>query len=390
MQAVERTGWRVVPVAIRRERGELEQPGAAVFAARLRAISDATPGELVAAQVRLLRRSPGAWAGLWTRAIGGTIASPKFLARAIVVAAGAPLVAEHVSGEQVEHLHAHWGTHSALLAHLVARLTGMPYSVTLHAHDLHVDRTMLGTKLREAAAVVTISDHNAALLRREYPDVADRVHVVHCGLAVGDVPYRPPAPPATASPADAPIRLVTVAGLRPFKGHRVLLGAIRELERRGRSVRCDLVGDGPLRDELRADAGGLDVEFHGAVTVDRAMDVVAAADVFVMPSVALADGRRDGIPVALMEAMALGVPVIASSVSGIPELVRDGDTGLLVPQGDPVALADAIERLAADPAGARAMSASARALVADEFDIDRSGQAMTRLFDPVRLERSLA
>jgi glycosyltransferase involved in cell wall biosynthesis len=264
-------------------------------------------------------------------------------------------------------------------------LTGLPYSITLHAHDLHVDRTMLATKLGEAVAVVTISEHNAALLRSEYPQVADRVRVVHCGVDTHAIPFRPPGA------LRRPLRVASVAGLRQFKGHRYLLDALVELERRGIAVRCDLVGDGPLRAELEQQATG-NVVFHGAVDVTEAMAIVAAADMFVMPSVELADGRRDGIPVALIEAMALGVPVIASDVSGIPELVRDGFSGLLVPPADPSAIADAIERLSRDIDARRAMATHARQTIESNFDLSQSGRSMAQIFEqstrPIAAEHS--
>jgi colanic acid/amylovoran biosynthesis glycosyltransferase len=374
MQAVEREGWTVVPVAIRREREEIMQPGADVYAAKLLAISDRRWRDLARAQLALASRDPRRWAAIWRSTILGNIRSPRFLLRGVVVGFGAPAIAEEAARHRLSHLHAHWGTHSALLAHLVATLTGLPYSITLHAHDLHVDRTMLATKLRASSAVVTISEHNAALLRSEYPWVADRVSVVHCGIDTDAVAFRPP------HAVHRPLALATVAGLRPFKGHRFLLEAVRELGRRGIDVRCDLVGDGPLRGELEQHATA-DVVFHGALDVSEAMAIVSAADVFVMPSIELANGRRDGIPVALIEAMALGVPVIASTVSGIPELVKDGSSGLLVAPGDPIAIADAVERLIADHDLRLGLAEAARRTVESDFALEHSGRAMAAIFD---------
>jgi colanic acid/amylovoran biosynthesis glycosyltransferase len=360
--------------AIRHERGEILQPGAARYRDRLAAISDVPVRRALGAQLRLAGRRPGLLLRMWWRAIRGNVTSPKFLLRAVVAAWGAPALAESVTAQGVDRLHAHWGTHSALLAHLLSLLTGAPYSVTLHAHDLHVEQTMLAEKLRGASDVVTISEHNAELIRRNHPDVADRTVVVHCGVDTRALSFRPPD-----QPDPMPARIVTVAGLRAFKGHRYLLDALALLRARGSSVACDLVGDGPLRDELEAVAGD-DVVFHGAVDVGAALEIVQSSTLFVMPSVVLADGRRDGIPVALIEAMALGVPVIATDVSGIPELVRDGDTGVLVPQRDAAALAEAIESLLDDPPRRRQLAVNARKLVEQEFDIADSGRVMAALF----------
>lgn len=376
MQAVERHGWDVSVFSIRREPNEIRQPGVDAYLGRLVTISDLSARDALAAQLRLVRRRPRVAATMWCRAVAGNARSPKFLARAVVIAWGAPALAESATAKGIRHLHAHWGTHSALLGNLIGLVAGLPYSVTLHAHDLYVDQTMLATKLAAATRVVTISEHNAELIRRQFPAVADRTSVVHCGVETGEL--LPVGPGATQ--ADGPPRLVCVAGLRGFKGHRYLLEAIAILAGRNVRVACDLVGDGPLRQELTATAGP-EVEFHGALPVDEALDIVRRGTIFVMPSIELADGRRDGIPVALMEAMALGIPVISTTVSGIPELVIDGSTGLLVPPQDAAALAHAIESLVADPDRRAALARYARRLIEQEFDIDHSGMTMCEIFD---------
>lgn len=376
MQAVDARGWDVWPFAIHHERREIVQAGAEHYTARLVAISELGFAGAMASQVRLAARSPSTWVRMWWRAVVGNIRSPKFLLRATVIAWGAPAAAERADELGLAHLHAHWGTHSALLAHLMAMITGLPYSITLHAHDLHVDRTMLARKLSDAAAVVTVSEHNAEIIRSQYPGVTDRTSVVHCGVETATVPQR--SDRSTGGPA----RVVCVAGLRGFKGHRHLLAALDLLRERDVETTCDLVGDGPLRAELEAIAGP-GVVFHGAIDVGTALDLVAASDVFVMPSVELADGRRDGIPVALMEAMAIGTPVVASQLSGIPELVQDGRTGVLVPPGDPVALAEAIAGLIGDRERGERLAAAARRLVVDEFDIGTTGRRMVEIFESV-------
>lgn len=377
MQAVEGCGREVDVFAINRERREIVQPGAARYLDRLAAISSIGTASAARAQWRLLRSSPSRWIRMWWTALAGNVRSPKFLSRALVVAWGTPSLAAAAADRRVDHLHAHWGTHAALLAHLMAGVTGLPYSITLHAHDLHVDQTMLATKLRKAGRIVTISEHNAQIIRQRYPDVADRTHIVHCGVDLTTTPRRDD----TRDPSQPP-RIACVAGLRPFKGHRYLLDAIARLGERGRIVECDLVGDGPLRVELERSAPD-GVVFHGALPVDRALEIVADADLFVMPSVELADGRRDGIPVALMEAMAIGVPVVATSVSGIPELVVDDRTGVLVEPEDAEGLADAIGALLDDPGRRARLVGAARALVEAEFDVARSGAMMVGLFDAI-------
>jgi glycosyltransferase involved in cell wall biosynthesis len=200
---------------------------------------------------------------------------------------------------------------------------------------------------------------------------------VHCGVASASL--RP-----CDEPAATPFRLACVARLEAKKGHAELLDAIAELVRCGVDVRCDLVGDGPQRRALaqRIDALGLGdrVTLHGAQPRERALACVRDAHAVALPSLVTATGRRDGIPVALMEAMALGRPVVATELSGIPELVVPERTGLLVPPGDRDALVTALARLASDPALRHQLGRAARAHVAALFDVDRSSDRLRELF----------
>lgn len=374
--AVESAGHDVSIYAIRRETSEIVHSGAEHLVARLTAVSDLGASAL-GAQLRWARRSPRRLALAWWRAVRGNVTSPAFLARALVVAWGAPAIADVVQRDRIDRLHAHWATHAALLAHLVHLLTDVPYSITLHAHDVYVDRTMLDQKLRHCVAAVTISDHNAELLRRGYPEVADRVHVVRCGVdlaAITPIADRPVRNP------DDPLRIVTVARFEPMKGHADLLAAAQLIHRGGRGVRLDLVGDGAGREALARHAPPW-VVFHGNVDGREVERIVSAADVMVLPCVEMPDGRRDGIPVALMEAMALGVPVVSTPVSGIPELVIDGETGLLAPSHDPERLAATIVAIADDPELARRLTSAARRHVEANFDSQTNGHRMARLFE---------
>lgn len=372
--AVADLGHDVTMMTITRETDEIVQPGVDLLLPELIAGTDARPGQLLRAQLRWLRRRPGRVARMWWRAFAGNIRSIKFLVRALAVSALAPWMADRAEARKLDHLHAHWGSHSALLAHQVGLLTGLPYSVTLHAHDLHTNRTMLAEKLGAATKVVTISDHNRELLADLYPGL-EPVDVVHCGVDVGSIT------PRSAEPDNHVPRLAMVAGLRNFKGHEYLFDALRILELRGRKVILDIVGDGPLRSQLEAMAGD-NVVFHGAVDIDKVLAIVSGSDMAVMPSVVMPDGRRDGIPVALIEAMALGVPVISTRVSGIPELVEHEVTGLLVEQRNPLQLADAIERLLDDDSLRCRLGESGRRRVEHEFDLLVSARRMVGCFLP--------
>jgi glycosyltransferase involved in cell wall biosynthesis len=326
--------------------------------------------ELLLAQLHWLRRSPRRLLRAWRIALAESVPSRKLLVRAPAVLLKGALLARRLEAMRVRRVHAHFATHPALAAWLVRELTGIPYGFTAHAHDLYVDRAMLAEKVRRADLVVTISELNRRLIERACgAAAAGKVHVIRCGVdlaAFAPAPRRAPPVPTFAC----------VASLRPYKGHEVLVEAAARLSRRGVALRVVLVGDGELRRRLeariaRAGLAGV-VELRGALAHEEIPAVLAGATALVLPSVTARDGQMEGIPVALMEAMAAGVPVVASRLSGIPELVRDGETGLLVPERDPDALAAAMERLARDPALGARLAGAARRAVEEDYDRPRN------------------
>ena len=378
---LERLGQVVEIFPLVREREAVLQPGAGPLVERAHDLRPWAPAVL-GAQLYWLRRAPGRYLGSWLGAIRGTIRSPRFLLRTLAVVPAGAAIARSVIDLDLDHIHAHWATHPALAAWVASRLSGRPYTFTAHAHDLYVERTMLAEKIRDAAAVVTISETNRRLIGGWFGETAERrTTVIHCG--VDPAVFAPPTAPDEdavdvasdpgTSAAGRPMTVVCVASLQPQKGQRYLVDASRLLVDRGHRVRCILVGEGTERPSLerRVDELGLGevVRLAGVQPRDRVAAIVAGADVVAQPSVVLPNGKTEGIPVALMEAMAAERPVVASRLSGIPELVIDGETGLLVDEGDPVALADAIERLIADPALARRVGRAGRDRVLAEFDL---------------------
>lgn len=370
---LERLGTRVEILSLLPERAAVTHPGAREAAERAY-IPRPLSREVLAANAHWLRRRPRAWLGAWAGALAGNASSPGFLARAAMVCWLGAAFARRVEDAGVGHVHAHYATHPALAAWVVRRLTGTPYSFTVHAHDLYVKRPMLRRKVREAAFVRAISRYNRDLLARLYGRDAERTVVIHTGTDPDRFRPRPRAR------RDGPFTCVCVASLQDYKGQRYLIEACARLRDAGRPLRCLLVGEGEERPRLEALVRRLGLEdvvaFRGAQPAERVAETVASADVAVLPSVTTPSGKQEGIPVALMEALAAGVPVVASRLSGIPELVEDGVGGLLVPQRDPAALAAALARLQDDPMLRRSLAANGRRRVLEAFDLRRNAAAL--------------
>ena len=240
---------------------------------------------------------------------------------------------------------------------------------------------MLRQKVAEARFVVPISEFNRRVILEECGDEhAAKLAVIHCGI---DPEVFQPSPEDARASA-GPLRLVCVGTLHEVKGQAVLIEACRLLAARGIAFRCDLVGDGPDRAALErhARACGLEgrVRFLGALARPEVAARLRDADVAVVPSVPTRDGRREGIPVALMEAAATGRPVVASRLSGIPEAIADGAEGLLVEPGDATGLADAIARLAGSPALRERLGAAARERMLREFDLATNARRLAARF----------
>ncbi len=381
MHALERLGAHIELFALIRQRDVVVHPESVAFLRRLRTASLLSPATW-AAQWYWLRRAPRSYVRALVDITRGNLRSPGFLVRAWILFPMAARFAREVRTLRIEHVHAHWATHPALAAYVVHRLTGVPYSFTAHAHDLFVDRTMLAAKIADARFVAVISEFNRAYLRSHYGDrTTARVAVVRCGVDTQRFAPRP-------RPVNDEPLIVCVASLQPYKGHAVLVDALARVRDRGVPFRCVLVGDGELRASIEqlVELRGLanHVELLGARRSDEVLALLHRADIAVMPSVVARDGQMEGIPVALMEALACEVPVIASRLSGIPELVVHERNGLLVEPGDAVELAAAIESLACDASRRDRLGSAGRARIIEVFDEDANARRLFELFSTRR------
>jgi glycosyltransferase involved in cell wall biosynthesis len=288
-----------------------------------------------------------------------------------------------MQAQRVQHVHAHYATHPALAAFVAHRLTGIPYSFTVHAHDLFVQRAMLRRKARNAAFIVTISEYNRTLLTQVAGEMAAaRTVVVRTGTDLSR--FTPP------EQREGVFTILSVASLEPYKGQRHLVEACARLKAQGVPFRCIFVGGGPDRAALEMLTRRLGLARSGRFLGPRAREDVVhqmrSAHVLALPSVTTASGKKEGIPVVLMEALATELAVVATSLSGIPELIEDGVTGVLVPERDARSLADALARLADDPPLRERLGRAGRERVLAGYDIRQSGERLAALFTRARAQ----
>ena len=274
---------------------------------------------------------------------------------------------------QVTHLHAHFLHTPASVARYAARLLGLPFSLSGHAKDVWTTAEWdLADKLNEAAWTVTCSAAATDRLRAVAP-AADLDTVYH-GLDLRRFASNPtPRAARRGDDPHDPVRLISVGRAVEKKGFDVLLRALAGLPET-LHWRLTHIGAGPLLHRLERQARALAIdgciEWRAAQTQDRVLSALRDADLFVLASRVTANGDRDGMPNVLMEAQSQGLPVVATRVSGIPELVQDGATGLLAPPEDAVALSKAIQRLATDPMLRQRLGDMAAARIRSQFDSD--------------------
>ena len=295
--------------------------------------------------------------------------------------AGVLVQALHLAGAsrdlELDHLHAHFVTvasHAAYLAHV---FTDIPFSVTAHAKDIYrdtVDMEVFREVAQAATAMVTVCEANREYIAQRLLDQDTRMEVIYNGIRLDEL-----APSLRARRRNL---ILAVGRLVEKKGYHVLLEACRILADRDVDFECIVAGDGDERSRLLADRGrlGLDEFVHlpGATTRNRILEWMREARVLAAPCVVAGDGNRDALPTVLLEALALGLPAVATPVGGIPEIVEPGVEGFLVPVEDPAALAGAITLLLQDDLVWQRMSASGPAKAATRFDRKRN---ITHLLD---------
>jgi colanic acid/amylovoran biosynthesis glycosyltransferase len=381
MQAMENAGVQIEVYPLLRQKTDLMHDEAKIYIERAHYAPFISLPILRANLYYALRRPRRYFGALWSL-LKGTWGSLRYFTGAIGIFPKSVLFARLMVAEKVSHIHAHFASHPAAAAFVISRLVGIPFSFTAHGSDIHRDQTMLREKVEEAAFALPISSYNRdVILRACEGRYGDKLLVVHCGI---DTDFFSPHSGNGELPKLAKFTIMCIGTLHEVKGQAYLIKACRLLRDRAVDLNCIFVGDGPDMATLQqlVDKQKLHdiVQFKGRRTRTEILQFLREVDVLVAPSVPSRDGRREGIPVVLMEAMACGLPVVASCLSGIPELVDDGQSGLLVSPRDVPGLAAAIRELHDDESLRKRLGKAGRAKVEKDFNLIKNTTQRVDIF----------
>jgi len=335
------------------------------------------PPRMVRAHELLAERGgrwPAALVGDYAERYGKDAGARTLARQALALAPG-------LAQRGVAHVHVHFASHAAKVALFLKRIAGFPFSLTAHAQDFMVDLgndDLLRELCREAEFVVAVSDWSRALLQATCPESADKIVRVYNGIDPAEYPEQ------AAFPERARPRIVSVGRLIEFKGHHHLIDACAELRRLGRPFECVIVGEGPWRERLEAgirehDLGG-QVSLAGLRSQEEVKRLLIDADVFALGSIVDAQGACDVLPTVILEAMACGLPVVSTTLAGVPELVEEGATGLLAEPADAAGLAAALDRVLASRDLRRSFGEAGRKRLEERFASARSAPALRERF----------
>ncbi len=378
-------------------------------------------GRVLAANLRFLRKQPWRYFGAYWAVVQawrtGVVAPPipgwearplklrerlrgwfnrqpvLYLLKSLVLVPQAIELAERLTADGIRHLHVHWATYPATIALVVRYVSGMPFSISAHAYDIYMISRMLPAKLAAAEFVVTCAKTNAAYLTElAGGELGKKVLVSYHGVNVERFVPKP-----ENEQAQDRLLVVSCGQLERYKGMHLLVEACARLRAEGIPVECRIVGEGPRRSQLEEQIAELQLTGHvqllGAQPHAQVARLFGEADVFALASeLGGKSGRRDVIANVVVEAMAAGLPVVASRIPGAEELVEDGVTGFLVPPNRVDEIVVAIRQLAADATERRRIGTAARHRVLADFDSSKNVKFLARLLAStsagVRMEES--
>jgi len=321
-------------------------------------------------------RNPFRYMYLILQIILGNRSSLDFLIKGLYLFPKAVFTAKQMQIKNVEHIHAHYASHPALAAWIINKISGITYSVTIHSHDIYDCHAMLDIKLKDALFLAPISYYNIKYLEELLGKwVKEKCHVVRCGVDL----EKYESSQKTVDSKDGVFKILQIGSLHWKKAQVYLVQVMASLRKRGVPFHLTIIGEGQERTSIESEIKKHQLENHitlvGAKRQDEVARILPQSDCYVQSSVS------EGIPVAIMEAMACELPVVSTKITGIPELVLDGETGILVPANDVANMANALEKLYNDPNLCLAMGKRGKNWVAEEFTLENNGKKLVALFE---------
>jgi colanic acid/amylovoran biosynthesis glycosyltransferase len=378
LRELQRRGLSVHVLSLRRPTHDEAVPGIAAAAANTSHLLPVAGSRFILDQLFFLATRPLRY--LSTLACLGTRPHPSFRSRlkTMLHFLEGVCAARRLAAYGVDRCHVHFVDRAAVVGIVVSRLLRIPYSLSIHAGpDIFVEPILLAEKLDEASFVVTCTGFNKRYLENALGHRADsKIEVLYHGIELDQQPERVPS-------RAEPKLILSIGQLRERKGFAHLIQACHLLRSDGQDFACEIIGSGPQHGELQSLIDELDLDgtvvLRGSLPHAEVLGRLDQASAFALGCVVARDNNRDGIPNVLLEAMAAGVPVVSTRISAIPELVRDGENGLLVPPGDDEALAGALARLLRDPELAARLGEAGRQTVERDFDVRRNAERLYAL-----------
>jgi glycosyltransferase involved in cell wall biosynthesis len=329
--------------------------------------------KLLKVNLQTFFRNPIHYLTTFLKILYWNLPSLKFLIRAFILFPKAILTAEKLQSDNVDHIHCHYATHPALLAYVIHQFTDIPYSITIHSHDIYDNHVMLQQKLEEAEFIITISQFNVKYLEALLGNwIRDKTKVIHCGITPSDFNERPKTEIGNT------FNILQIGSLHWKKGQTDLIRAAKLLTEKLTNFKITIVGEGDERKKLEALIDKLElnnyVNLLGAKSQQQVREILPQADCYIQSSVS------EGIPVAIMEALASQLPVIATDITGIPEIVIDNQTGYLIPPNNPEALAKAIYHVYTNYKEASGFAQSGQKLVYEEYNLQKNVKDLVQVF----------
>jgi colanic acid/amylovoran biosynthesis glycosyltransferase len=337
--------------------------------------------QLILAQFYFLFRSPIKYIRALCRAIWQTYRERLVLLRALMIFPKSVYFARQMQDLKIDHIHSHFVWINGIAARVASDLIGVTFSLHPHAFGLFMrDQESVRRQLELADGVISVSEYHRQYIANLCPRwPPEDIRIVHYGLDPTEFT------PAPVPAEDDTVRIISVGSLFEKKGHEYLIDACAQLAEKGYAFRCSIVGSGPLQSALQAHIDRYHLQDRisllGAKTQTEVQDIYRHSDLFVLACVVAQSGDRDGMPNVLLEVMAMQIPVVTTPVTGIPELVHDGETGLLVPERDANALARAIERLINDKMLRHKLGQQGRQAVLAGFDIHQTAAQLVPAFE---------